>query len=605
MKLKNENGVEDDIKRLKSTIQNQNVSLVQENGLSGDELWVHVDHGSLQNISWSGTVCTTTNVYYVNHKKKEGGNMNDKIQIFSEPLILVDAWHSEGDEESKIKFKFMLGDMPYSGTKKEVAEIIIESGLTGTDQRMIKLAVAACVQYYHDNGKVNVRESYEAMGVYERDGRFVLISDKDEITNDRGTEPWILSNSFKAYNGDLKRDIGVFSTVFNYFPKDKAAIVSGFAAVAPFFYVLKGDGNFFMPLILFHGPPATGKTTLGELFTTHLYGVRAGGPSDVTSDFRLLDFVQGTTFPRLVDETENAKFEGQKFSIKITATLKDASQKQFVGVRGNADKTKKLYAARTPMIMAGNKFNMEDSALRARSLFIPFDVTEITGREKRDSLQKEVLSVINDGFGIKLTEFILSKFPSTALLLEQIRNYKVNFHFSDPRRDDFYSAFLFGLNCWNEFYKSLDLDFPLKEYLEEDRYLKIVENYELTNIEETQDRQNITTFIDWVKTKMGLLEHYESERQSPPQYMELKQMFRKAERDGKTGILVTQTALGEFKKFSPSFPDTSLSEVADSLSKFYKVGKDLFYRRQTEFIRGRNARAVWVPIEDIPIDAFV
>lgn len=577
------------------------VSIARTDGLTGNELWVHVEKGTLGG-SWRGVVCNREGVNYQVHTQKDGGFADDVTPIFSDSLTLVDAWHTEGDDQNQIKFKLKLGGLEYKGTKTEIANLITDSGLSGTDPRMIRLAIASCVEYFVSHHIVKVREAYEAIGVYERNGKLHLITDKNKIVSERGTESWLVSQGFHEYQGDIIKDLKIFAELRRFFDNDKLALMFGYSAIAPFFYALKGCGNFFVPLNISQGPRGTGKTTLGELFTRYLYGIPPGGPSDVTSEFRLLDFMTGTTFPRLVDEAENAKFTG--IGTKITATLKDASQRQFVGVRGNPDKSKKLYAARTPLELAGNKFSLEDQALRARSIFTIFDTIETKSGDQRGKLQSEVLSRLTEGFGLKLVQFTIQNFPDVRGLLAEIRKQRIDYHFADSRREDFYGAIFFGLSQWAIFYRSLGIQFPLSAYTEITRFVELVKKYETTNNEESRDNQSVTAFIDWVKTKMGLLEHYESERQSPPQYMELKQMFRKAERDGKTGILVTQTALGEFKRFSPAFSDSTLSEIAESLSKFFNVSKEYFYRRQTEFIGGHNARAVWIPLDNIALDAY-
>jgi hypothetical protein len=574
------------------------------------ELWAYYYKGKPEEPFWSAFVCRNDGVFRVLHKKiktKDGNEqeIDDELKIFSQPLVLADAWHGEGDDENQIRFTFFLGDLKYQGTKGEVSNLITESGLTGIVPTDIKLAVAACVEYYISAKMVKVRESYEAIGIYESNNKFeIALADKD-ISATRGTEPWFVFRSFRRYGGNIKEDFERFNRLWEFFPRDTLAFLYGISAISPFSYAMKKDGDFFWPLVVLKGPRGTGKTTLGQLFTSFLYGVGEGGPSDVTSDFRLLDFVTGTTFPRLIDESENAKFEGQKFSLKISTTLKDAAQKQFVGSRGNLDKTKKLYAARTPLILAGNKIDIEDPALMARSIFINFDATEMKSQQQRRTFSDEILKPLKRGFGIELVNHIVSKFSRSQDLMLEIKNKIVNYQFSDPRREDFYGAVFIGLHLWDEFYRSLGISFSLSDYLNENTFIKLVRKFEEVNIEESQERQSILALVDWTKSRIGLLESLETvDEKKSTVYYEIREMFKRADRDGKEWGVITQTALNEFRKTMPSFQETTLSEAAESLSKYYGVRKEVFYDRKTERVGQRPARVLYVPMEDIGLDSY-
>ena len=575
------------------------------------EIWAYYDKGSPSEDHWKAYICRNDGVFratYSLKKDEDGGEKEvyDETKIFSQPLVLADAWHSEGDEENQIKFTFFLGDLKYQGTKGEVSTMIIESGLTGIVPNSIKLTVAACVEFYISANMVKVRESYEAIGVYEKNGLFeIALADKD-ISAMRGTEPWYVFRSFRPYSGTLKNDVETFNRLWEFYNRDVLALFHGMSAVAPFSYAMKKDGNYFWPLFILKGPRSTGKTTLGQLFTHYLYGVSEGGPSDVTSDFRLLDFVTGTTFPRLIDESENAKFEGQRFSIKISTTLKDAAQKQFVGSRGNIEKTKKLYAARTPLILAGNKIDIEDPALLARSVIVSMDIGDTKAGKERRLFSNEILRSMNHGFGIKLTEFVANRFASPAEFVTAIKNRVVDYQFSDPRREDFYASIYVGLQAWNDFCASLGVPFSLSEYLNEEKFIELVKKFEESNNEESQERQSVLLLVDWAKTRAGVMENlFYSGEKKPTLYYELEQMFKKVDIEGKQWIYLTQTALSEFRKSVPQFQESNLSEAAEALSKYFGVGKDIFYSRdKTEYIASRNARVLRIPLDGLGLNEY-
>lgn len=582
------------------------------------EIWRWYDKGKKDDATYRAYMCNSEGVFRIYHKEWDEVDDNNKHQhhsnedietIFTQPLTLVDAWHAEGDDENQIRFTFYLGKMKYQGTKVEVGNQIIESGLSGINRNFIKDSIAACVEYYASSGLVSVRQSYEAIGVYESDGRFEIALGEKDISATRGTEPWYVFRNYVPWKGDVKDELKIFSELTEFFDPHLLAVFSGLTALSPFSYALKSNGNFFWPLIILKGPPATGKTTLAQLFTSILYGLQDGGPADVTSDFRLLDFITGTTFPRLVDESENAKFEGQKFSIKISTTLKDAAQKQFVGVRGDKDRTKKLYAARTPLLLVGNKIEMEDPALLTRSIIFSTEQSDKVPTSQRKRMNEEVLKKIKRGWGIELVKFIMSRYPSVPLMIDEIRKNDFGFEFRDPRRADFYAAVYMGLKMWTEFYESYEMKFPLSGYLNPDEFEKVIKRWETANMEESQERQSIQEFIEWGKKEYGILndmiqDHKPGDRY-PDKYYSLKQMIDIEIENEKQWLIMTQPFLTEYCKINPSFQARSLTEVADYLAEFFNTDKVTFYdRTKGKRVGGKLSKVLRIPLNTMNITDY-
>jgi len=597
-------------KHLKKELVEQLLTLLP---VGAGEIWRYYDHGDQDSDTWTAYMANTEGTFRLYHRKsknKEGKEENSDTMdtIFTQPLILADAWHAEGDEENRIKFTYYLGKMKYQGTKTEVYDQIVNSGLTGINRNFIRDVIAACVEYYISSGTISVRQSFEAIGVYETDGKLELAMGDRDISATRGTEPWYVLRNYRSYSVNLQEDLKEFSEINNYFSPRLLVVMFGFSAVAPFSYSLKADGDFFWPLIILKGPKNTGKTTLGRLFTRFLYGMQEGGPSDVTSDFRLLDFITGTTFPRLVDESENAKFEGQKFSIKISTTLKDAAQKQFVGNRGNLDRTKKIYAARSPLILAGNKIDLEDPALLARTIIIGTGQEDKVTGEKRSTFKFEVLSKLGKGFGIEFVKFMISKYGTAKDILRDIRSIKIDYPFSDPRRGDFYSSIYLGLKLWDEFYAVNGIEFPLRNYLDMNKFKDIVSGLEGVNEEESTERQSIQEFVEWMKKEAMVLQSYydilEKEKDPPARYYDLREMVKLDTVDGKQWLYVTQAGLTEYCRVNTTFQSRSLGEVADALSEYYGIERSQLYDKRNKWMGDRAMKVVKIPLEQARLDSY-
>lgn len=569
--------------------------------LIGEEKWKYFLKGNERSKFQKYILCTDSAVSLVTVSEKNDDENTDLTTIFNAPLELVKSWISEGDEENQIKFEFKLGNVHYMGTKKEVSTAITDSGLTGINPVHIQMAVAACVEQAFVLGNIDVKKTFEAIGMYsDEKGKIFSIYKTNSL---KGTEPWFVYKRYKPYLGELKKDMQQFNSLSSYFDEKTLGIMFGWSALAPLSYILRGEGNFFWPLIIMKGPKGTGKTTLGELFTRYLYGVEAGGPADVTSDFRLLDFITGTTFPRLIDESENAKFEGSRFSIKISTTFKEAAEKQIVGNRGNVDKTKRIYPARTPLLLAGNKIELEDPALLARSIILSSSIENTVNSSNR-RVFSTLLKGINKGSGNKLMDYISDHY-TVADIINNIKSIDFGLNFSDSRREDFYAMIYFGLRIWDEFLSANEIKFNLSHLLDNNNFIKLINSIEVENNEESTDRQGILSFIDWVRHKIDMIESLAAgESREPVEYFSLISIMKKEKENERDWAYVTSAALSRAKKDLPNMRESSLAELADSLSRFYNIPKERFYNRKAKWISKHPAKVVRIPLDDPSIVDF-
>ncbi|MGC9123549.1 MAG: bifunctional DNA primase/polymerase [Thermoplasmata archaeon] len=562
-------------------------------------------------------ICTKEGVQitkFLEKNNEKTKNIISTTPVFSRPLILANAWKLADGIESDLKFQVLLGDYEYVGTKDEIIKQIMEKAVTGINITNIKEVVNACVEYYISTKQVEVKNAYGAVGIYEENNKFIIVlpgQPEHPLNTIPNTEPWFVEKEFTMKNDyDMEKILTAYNKLPFYFNENTLIVLFGLSAFYPFAYVLKKKPNIFIPLLIIKGARGTGKSTITELFTKILYGIKEGGPSDVTSDFRLLDFLTGTTFPRMVDETENAKFRGNKFQKGVEDTLKDASARQLVGKRGTIERKKDLYMARTPLILVGNKIDLTDPALMIRSIILNFGVEkQIKNHEDRMKFKNEILNNINDadGFGIELLKFVMENIQNSNELYDIINNLRNGFkvNFIDARRADFYAEIYFGLTIWNQFFEKYGMTFSLNKYLDREKFRNFIIEIEHLSQEEGEERQEILGFMDWVKTKYAIRKELwenavkNTEYEHIPETVSIIDQIIKFDEDEKQKWLYfTQTAITEYKKENRDFPYNSLTEVADAIAEFYGQKSEIFYPKKSIWIGKRVCKAVRIPFED-------
>lgn len=580
----------------------------------GGELWrMDLARTSKDDKKWvsKSMICSGGRVYQQT-ALKEG--IKTEV-IFTQPIQLVSSWHIADSHENDLLFTMLLGDRKYTGMKTDISKELMEKATTGINSKLIPEAVNACIEYYISNELVTVKDAYGAMGVYaDEKGQLAVVLPEDPehpLTFMPGTEPWIVAKGFKKFKGDSGRSLAVYCRLGEFFDERVLALLFGWSAMAPFSYVLRGYSNFFWPLIILIGPRGTGKTTLGDLFTEYLYSMPEGGPSDVTSDFRLLDFLTGTTLPRKVDETENAHFESSKFSNNAAPTLKDAASRQWVGKRGKINRTKDLYAARTPCMLVGNKIDVSDAALLARSIVYNLGgISPIKNSKMRALFNNTILDEIGKGWGIEFLTWCCTRIGTATELKNVIKSVSaiISYPFQDARREDFYASFYVGLGLWNEFCNTKGIPFFLNRFLDIPEYLKLITFIEEISSQEGAEKQAVASLIDWIRSQHGFLHAMRSEERKSSMFYELEQRITSEDIDGHDWIFFTQSALLDFLKVDVSFPYRNLSEVADALGQFYGKSKNVFYDRSTtKQIGKKHHKCVRIPDEDgvFALDTFI
>ncbi|MGC8584865.1 MAG: bifunctional DNA primase/polymerase [Thermoplasmata archaeon] len=561
-------------------------------------------------------ICTKEGVHITKFLEEDNNKKHviSTTHVFSKPLILANAWKLADGVDTDIKFQMILGDYEYIGTKDEIIKEITEKAITGINISNIKEVVNACVEYYISAKQVEVKIAYGSIGIFEENDKFIIVIQGDPehpLNTIPNTEPWFVEKEFTLKNNyDIEKILNAYNKLPQFFNEKTLVVLFGLSAFYPFSYVMKKKGNIFIPLLIIKGARGTGKSTITEIFTNKMFGVKEGGPSDVTSDFRLLDFITGTTFPRMVDETENAKFKGNKFQKGVEDTLKDASARQLVGKRGTIDRKKDLYMARSPLILVGNKIDLTDPALMVRSIIMNFGVEkQIKNHDDRMNFKNEILNNLNDadGWGIEFLKFIIENVKNSDELYDAINTLRNNFriNFIDARRADFYAEIFFGLNMWNMFFEKYGMNFSLSKYLDHEKFRDFIIEVEHFSQEENEERHEILGFMDWVKTKYAIRKELienaskDGDYDHVPETVSIIDQLIKFDDDStRQWLYFTQTAITEYKKENRDFPYNTLTEVADAIAEFYGQKSEIFYPRKAVWIGKRSCKAVRIPFDD-------
>jgi DNA polymerase III delta prime subunit len=533
--------------------------------------------------------CTSNGVFKVYEYTSRNHPSMRVYDVLSAPMELINAWRVQTHIDSEnMWYEVKVGGFVYRGDKEAIAKLIKKNDPKSVSLDLIEVAVSACIDHYITSGEVEIKDAFPAVGVFGENLELVLPNDPNRpIVAREGTEAWNVSNSFSLMQGDMKETLNVYANLTKWYDKNTVALLFGYSAIAPFFYMLKSRNDFYMPWIILTGMTGTGKSTLGTLFTKYLFGVDNGTSEELTSPFRALDFLQSTTFPRVADESENARLERTDYFNTIGAILKDASSRQLVGNRGTPNRVKEYYSALTPLKIIGNKVDITDQALLSRCIIINTS-SELRHKDpqKRQLFTEQVLWKITYNLGIDLIKIIKNRFPTVRELsshIEELRGKLNSIKVSDARRLDFYASIYTGIEAWVELFRQHGQPNDLENYLDLTVFTEAVNQLENFNALEGYERSVVTDFISWLQLQVDALKDMQASGQTSMQLSKLSNSLQIEVENGKeTGrVFFTQNLLNEYRKENREFASKirNLADFARAYSEIYNVPADKVYNR--------------------------
>jgi len=256
---------------------------------------------------------------------------------------------------------------------EEIVDRLKAEGLV-LSSRIVNDVVAAIVEGFIRRGKATIRTELESPGFYYLDGKLVVVGYRVEEPSKEG----------------LRKALELLDEVATkWFGKvlDRFATVVKWGVRAPFAYAYKQLGKWIKWLYLF-GASNTGKTTMAEIATIHMWGLELGRHektgASIDTPYRLGVVLSQSTLPVVVNEPGPALSKDE-----IIDMMKNAVEKPIVRGRQHRG-TYVDIPALAALAFTSNKYFPKDEAFLRRLLVLKFTHGEKIPKEKVEEFDRKV-----------------------------------------------------------------------------------------------------------------------------------------------------------------------------------------------------------------------
>jgi hypothetical protein len=255
---------------------------------------------------------------------------------------------------------------------EEVVDRLKAEGLI-TCSRLASDVIVAVVEGFMRRGRATVKTELETPGFYYLDGKLVAVGYKVE-------EP---------SRGELRKALELLNELATWYEPviEKFSTVIKWGARAPFAYAYKQLGKWIKWLYLF-GASNTGKTTMAEIATIHVWGLELGKHektgASIDTPYRLGAVLSQSTLPVVVNEPGPALSKEE-----IVEMVKNAVEKPIVRGRQHRG-TYVDIPALAALAFTSNKYFPKDEAFLRRHIVLKFTHGEKIPKEKVEEFEAKV-----------------------------------------------------------------------------------------------------------------------------------------------------------------------------------------------------------------------
>lgn len=421
-------------------------------------------------------VLTQDKFFLEESKHRKDADAISNVGILSRSPILKKIIRIDDQEHLVVSY----GEVEAVGNIEEIIKVINRTG--GVMSRHYKTGISTIIEA--QRAKVKTENAYACTGVFvnrENDGLTIALPQNNNVyhTNTKEneeahniTEDIQKREILPKYDSRIKTAITGFINL-HYFNKALNYVPLMYSASTPFIFELKViETQDFFCVVLEHGPKETGKSTDANLATYDMYGVVPKGKDYVDSPFKMLQIANATGFSQHIAEMQTFDFDA------FADTIKNCTDIQKVGSRGNSDQTLNKYLAKSTPFISANGYKATKADLLSRMLMIPSQHTKEEVYEKKElfrSLVRDRTKTYPVGYALlqdTIEEYKNIKNIAKAVnalrnqIIYAIKNPALDIKMTDSRRALTYALILFGVRQWQKFIHSIYPKLAEKQFSE-------------------------------------------------------------------------------------------------------------------------------------------
>jgi DNA polymerase I len=386
-----------------------------------------------------------------------------------------------------------------------------------------------------------------------------------------------------------KENLQNYADMLTYWDPYEILPAMSWGIMASFGFVLRKKGLMFQ--FLWHNSLESdlGKTTIGLIFSTHLWGVPDSSGDSLASAFRVSDTLDSIGGLRVLNEGEKLPWRST-----VGQILKHSAERSLANKRGKSSGGSDYYFSRAAFIITSNGFPISSGNDLIRIFKIEFNLDRKKerqeNRKKSQELSKKLRRLEPIGYQLVKNELEDINF-SLKELISRCNRYgdqiidNVNISIKSDRRVTGYGIMYEGLKAWERIFKKYGVNWKapsIKEFSKD-----IVEKIESFTFE--SKILPITEFLFW----------FENYRDSPTGEIKFQKTWDEKEieitGDKVKGTVVCYPILTEYKRQMKDNTLSNLGDIARAVSSITSYPIEEIYHPRRFIVGEKTKRAVFLP----------
>ena len=424
-------------------------------------------------------------------------------------------------------------------------------------------------------------------GVYRRGNELYYCTDPYPKTD----EQKLICNEMKhGFDQKLTKDeLQKYADMLQYWDSYEVLPAMSWGIMASFAYVLRKKGVMFQ--FLWHDSLESdlGKTTVGLIFSSYLWGIPDSSGDSLASAFRVSDTLDSVGGLRVINEAEKIPWRSS-----VGQILKQAAERPMANKRGTSSGGSEYYLSRAGFIVTSNGFPITSGNDLIRIYKIEFNVDKKKERQENRKISQQLSQRLRKlkPIGYKLVQQELKNIDySMKTLVDRIENYgdqivdSINVPIKSNRRVTGFGIMYEGLKAWERVFNEYGINWKAPS-------IKEFSNTIAAKIEQFTFESKIppiTEFLFW----------FENYRDTPSGEMKFKKTWDEKNieiiGDKIDGVVICYPILTEYKRQTKDQSLNNLADIARYVSSISGYPVNEIYHPRRFIVGEKTKRAVFLP----------
>jgi DNA polymerase I len=485
--------------------------------------------------------------------------------------------------DGNIYYEINFGD-DYIGHVTEIINVMKQRGGV-INQRELSDAVNAVLSHL----SLDTVIGHCTYGIYRNDDQLNYCTNPFPKSDE---QKLICNEMKKIFSCQItKESLQQYLEMLNFWDSYEILPAMSWGIMASYAFVLREKGIMFQSIWNDSLESDLGKTTVGTIFSSKLWGIPDASGDSLASAFRVSDTLNSVGGLRVINEAEKIPWKSS-----VGQILKHSAERSIANKRGTSSGGSDYYYSRAGFLITSNGFPISSGNDLIRFFKIEFNIDKKKQRQQNRKVSQQLTKQLRQlqpiGYGIIQHHLSDINF-SLKELISRCNHYgdlivdKVAMPIKSDRRVTGYGIMYEGLRCWERVFQKYGIEWQAPTIT--DFCKDIVEKIETFTFE--SKIPPITEFLYWLEnykdSPSGEMKHNNTWAEKTITISEKEVL----------GLLICHPVITEYKRQTKDHVLNNLADIARCVSSISGYPVTEIYHPRKFKINEKTKNAVFIPNE--------